>query len=187
MGYTLKVEDLPHYTYDDYAQWEGNWELIRGIPYAMSSPMIRHQEISFNIGMQLHRLLENSSTCKSLMAVDWEIVEDTVVRPDNIVICGNNPDEKKIVVPPVLVFEILSPSTSRRDKIIKYGIYENAGVKYYCIVDPENECVEVFNMIGERFRSMEVAEAGMLTFDLGSCVIAFDCNEIFKRNKIQLQ
>ena len=31
----LKVEDLPHYTYDDYVQWEGRWELIKGIPFAM--------------------------------------------------------------------------------------------------------------------------------------------------------
>jgi hypothetical protein len=29
---------LPEYTYDDYKKWEGNWELIEGIPYAMSPP-----------------------------------------------------------------------------------------------------------------------------------------------------
>jgi len=27
---------LPNYTYEDYCQWEGQWELIEGIPYAMS-------------------------------------------------------------------------------------------------------------------------------------------------------
>ncbi len=26
----------PHYTYNDYCQWEGKWELIEGIPYALS-------------------------------------------------------------------------------------------------------------------------------------------------------
>ena len=30
------IEDLPHYSYDDYKIWEGDWELIRGIPYAMA-------------------------------------------------------------------------------------------------------------------------------------------------------
>jgi hypothetical protein len=29
------IEDLLHYNYDDFKQWEGDWELIRGIPYAM--------------------------------------------------------------------------------------------------------------------------------------------------------
>lgn len=39
---TLKIEDLPHYTYDDYVTWEGRWELIQGIPYAMTpAPVIR--------------------------------------------------------------------------------------------------------------------------------------------------
>jgi hypothetical protein len=30
------VKILPHYTYVEYEQWEGQWELIEGIPYAMS-------------------------------------------------------------------------------------------------------------------------------------------------------
>ncbi len=30
------IEDLPHYSYEDYKLWEGDWELIRGIPYAMA-------------------------------------------------------------------------------------------------------------------------------------------------------
>ncbi len=39
----LKMEDLPHYTYDEYVQWEGRWELIRGIPVAMvPMPVMKH-------------------------------------------------------------------------------------------------------------------------------------------------
>ena len=33
----------PHYTYDDYKNWQGDWELIRGVPYAMApSPLKTH-------------------------------------------------------------------------------------------------------------------------------------------------
>ena len=33
----------PHYTYEDYLLWEGRWELIEGMPYAMSpTPVIDH-------------------------------------------------------------------------------------------------------------------------------------------------
>lgn len=43
----IKLEDIPRYTYDDYKQWEGQWELISGVAYAMSpAPMIEHQSIS---------------------------------------------------------------------------------------------------------------------------------------------
>jgi hypothetical protein len=40
------VKILPHYTYHDYENWEGRWELIDGIPYAMqplSIPARRHR------------------------------------------------------------------------------------------------------------------------------------------------
>ena len=179
MEFSLKKEDLPHYTYEDYSKWEGKWELIQGIPYAMNSPRINHQKVSFKIAKQLDQLLQGSKSCESIMAIDWKIVEDTVVQPDNIVICGENKDEAKVIIPPVLVFEILSPSTTRTDKILKYQIYQEAGVKYYCIVDPVSKGVDVFNMIGERFKMMEIAEPGYFTFDLGPCVIAFNCIEIF--------
>ena len=41
---------LPNYTYADYCQWEGQWELIEGIPYAMSPlPIIIHQIVNGNL------------------------------------------------------------------------------------------------------------------------------------------
>jgi hypothetical protein len=41
---------LPHYTYDDWLNWEGQWELIEGIPYAMSPmPVPNHQRIAANL------------------------------------------------------------------------------------------------------------------------------------------
>src|SRR5690606_8258397 len=46
----LEARDLPHYTFEDYERWEGRWELIYGIPYAMSpQPNLKHQRVSGNI------------------------------------------------------------------------------------------------------------------------------------------
>jgi hypothetical protein len=43
MGFGLTFQDIPHYTYTDYKSWEGDWELIQGIPYAMSpAPNWKH-------------------------------------------------------------------------------------------------------------------------------------------------
>ncbi len=83
------IEDLPHYTYDDYVQWEGRWELIYGIAHAMSpAPSITHQAISQHIASQLERALENCQQCHALLPVDWKIDEETTVRPDNLLVCG---------------------------------------------------------------------------------------------------
>ncbi len=32
----IKKEYFPEYNYEDYKLWDGDWELIYGIPYAMS-------------------------------------------------------------------------------------------------------------------------------------------------------
>jgi hypothetical protein len=47
---SLAEKYLPYYTYEDYKQWEGNWELINGIPYAMApSPLKKHQLVAVRI------------------------------------------------------------------------------------------------------------------------------------------
>ena len=176
----LKIEDLPHYTYNDYAQWEGRWEIIHGVPYAMTpAPNLRHQRISQRIGAQLEILLKKCKYCHALLPVDWKIEEDTVVQPDNMVVCGKDLDGKFLTIAPVLVFEILSPSTSRKDRILKYRLYQAAGVKYYCIIDPENNCAEVFRLVEDKFEDSKDFEGNKMIFDLGPCTIAFDFSKVF--------
>ncbi len=36
MSFELTMQDIPYYTYKDYENREGDWELIRGVPYSMS-------------------------------------------------------------------------------------------------------------------------------------------------------
>ncbi|MCP5053053.1 MAG: Uma2 family endonuclease [bacterium] len=176
----LRIEDLPHYSYDDYRQWEGRWEVIKGIPYAMTpSPTYDHQQISQNINLQLYELLKKCPLCRTILPMDWQITEDTVVQPDNMVICGDNTDKAKLTITPVLVFEILSPSTVNKDRVLKYQLYQQAGVRYYCMVDPKVRSVEVFVLNRDRYREVDFFEDVKMNFDLGSCSIAFDLSDIF--------
>jgi hypothetical protein len=47
----------PFYTYEDYCQWEGRWELIEGLPYAMSPlPIPAHQRVSLNLSILFNEL-----------------------------------------------------------------------------------------------------------------------------------
>jgi len=178
----LRTEDLPHYTYNDYVQWEGRWEIIRGIPYAMAPlPSKKHQRLSQKIAHRLEELLKNCPRCSAYLPLDWQITEDTVVQPDNLVVCDENEEDDILLVPPVLVFEILSPSTSRKDRTLKYQLYQEAGVTYYCIVDPETQSAEVFVLRESEYRAVEDSQEGKINFDLGPCSIAFDFREIFKK------
>ena len=185
MGLTaLKLEDLPHYTYDDYAQWEGRWEIINGVPYAMTpAPNLKHQRISQKIAAHLENLLRNCKYCHALLPVDWKIDEETVVQPDNIVVCGQDLEGKYLAIAPVLVFEILSSTTSRKDRMVKYQLYQAAGVKYYCIIDPETYSAEVFQLVERRYEDSKDFQDNKMIFDLGPCTIAFDFDEVFARSQ----
>lgn len=100
----LNIDYLPHYTYKDYERWEGRWKLIDGIPYAMSpQPGLTYQRISQKIGAQLKILLEDCDKCIALLPVDWKISDDTVVQPDNLVVCGEV-EGKYLTKPSILIF-----------------------------------------------------------------------------------
>jgi len=49
---------LPRYTVEDYQRWEGDWELIEGIPYSLASPTFKHQRIVGKIFRFLDGYLE---------------------------------------------------------------------------------------------------------------------------------
>jgi Uma2 family endonuclease len=172
---TTKMEDLPHYTYDDYVQWEGRWELIYGVAHAMSpSPGISHQSISQHIASQLDRALENCQECHALLPVDWKIDEETTVQPDNLVICGELEKTAYLSKTPVLIFEILSKSTAHKDRTTKFKLYEQEGVRHYVIVDPIESIAKVYRLQDGRYIKVLDASKDNVEFDLGKCSIQFE-------------
>ncbi len=178
----LKLEDLPRYTYDDYKLWEDNWELIYGIPYSMApAPMIKHQNISANIAWDLKGLFKDCQKCQVLMPVDWKISDDIVVQPDNSVICHNPANEAYITKAPKIIFEILSKSTAKKDKGIKYDLYEQEGVKYYIIVNPKESIAKVYKLEMGRYIKIIDATDEIVHFNIKECdaKIEFDFSKIW--------
>ncbi|MDN3658321.1 Uma2 family endonuclease [Ferruginibacter paludis] len=141
----------PHYTYEDYCQWEGRWELIEGMPYAMSpAPVPAHQRTSFLLGMRLENALNDCKECKLYPPLDWKIKENTIVQPDLLIVC-NTIEKKYLDFPPALVVEILSPATAAKDRGEKMELYQSQKVKYYLIVDPQFKKVEIYEYIHAQY------------------------------------
>ncbi len=149
-------ESKEKYTYADYLTWpEGErWEIFDGVPYMQAAPTWQHQSISSELHRQIANYLVNSP-CRVFTApfdlcipelneVDEEI-SNVISQPDIVVIC----DESKLrktgyFGTPELIIEITSPSTARKDKLIKFNKFEKAGVKEFWIVEPEQKIVTVF-------------------------------------------
>ena len=174
-----RIDELPCYTYDDYVQWEGKWELIHGIPYAMSpAPSIQHQTISHKIDVALAKSLEECEHCQALLPVDWKIDSSTTVQPDNLVVCGK-PEGQYLTKAPALIFEILSKSTASKDQSTKFRLYEKKGVKHYIIVDPKEQVAKVYQLQEGKFTKVLDATADNCDFDLGKCQITFEFSTIW--------
>jgi Uma2 family endonuclease len=176
----LKIEEIPVYGYEDYKRWEGRWELINGVAYAMSpAPSIKHQKVSDNIAWQLNQLLRDCKKCFSLLPVDWKIDENTIVQPDNLVICYEPEKEEYITKAPTLIFEILSKSTVMKDTKIKYELYEKEGVNHYVIVDPSEKVAKVFKLKNGRYEKIKDAQNEKIKMDLKECEVEFDFSLIW--------
>lgn len=137
----------PYYTYEDYLLWEGRWELIEGLPYAMSpAPSLKHQRVSSELNFLFVHALRKCKHCKVYQPVDWKIKDDTVLQPDMLVVCKPFNNNNYLDFAPSLIAEIISPSSSKTDRREKYEIYEAQGVKYYLIIDPSFKKLEVFEL-----------------------------------------
>lgn len=145
-----------HYTFADCLTWDeqNRIEIINGEAIMMSPPTRAHQGILMELARQLANYLEGK-TCEvypapfavRLFERDGDAPEnvDTMVEPDISVVCDNSKlDKHGCKGAPDMVVEILSPSTRRHDRLVKLGLYQQAGVREYWIVDPGNRSVQVF-------------------------------------------
>jgi Uma2 family endonuclease len=73
-----------------------------------------------------------------------KLSEEDTVEPDILVVC--NPTQIKsthIEGPPALIVEIVSPSSVRHDRVRKFQLYKQYGIKEYWIVTPRPAMIEI--------------------------------------------
>ena len=147
---------IPHYTIEDYRHWDGDWELIDGVPIAMSpSPFGPHERIVSRLSFQLQsQIRQNDCRAEVYTNLDWIVSNDTVIRPDVMVICGDQPQRHQ-ESPPALVVEVLSDSTRRTDLIAKRSIVQENRVGHYFVIDRDPNEVHHLTADGESRPSMD--------------------------------
>jgi Uma2 family endonuclease len=173
------VKILPHYTYAEWENWEGQWELIEGIPHAMGPlPVPRHQQISTSLAAEFHFQLKKCRQCITYQPLDYRVTDDIILQPDMLVVCGSI-TKKYLDFPPALVAEVLSPATFLKDRHTKYSIYEAQGIPYYLIISPEPEEVEVYALENNVYILQQKGKDFVFTFRLGACEAMIDFKEIW--------
>jgi len=174
---------IEHYSYDDYCLWEGKWELIEGMPLAMTpSPIIKHQAIASNILYELKKSIGNCEKCLVLAEEDWKISDDTVVKPDVVLIC-DEPNDKYITKAPEVAVEIISPSTAKRDEVFKFDLYEKEKVLFYIIAYPEENKAKVYKLENGKYSKQGDFFTETYALKGTTCNAIIDFNSVFKQFK----
>ncbi|HEX6420376.1 MAG TPA: Uma2 family endonuclease [Acidimicrobiales bacterium] len=141
-------------TYDEVRQFPDDgyrYELVDGELLVTPSPNRAHQRAVTRLTMLLGAAAPGHLEV-IVGPVDWYVRSTTCFVPDLVVVGRDaRPDPQRVLDPPVLAAEVLSPSTRHRDLGLKLRAYEDAGLAWYWVVDPLEPRLVVHELIDGRF------------------------------------
>jgi Uma2 family endonuclease len=138
-------------TVDEYLAWSDSQierqrtELINGQVVTMPSERLVHTSIKASAYLTLRQAIRAARLpCTALPdGPGVRIDEHTVYEPDALVFCGGAPSPTSMLIPnPVVLVEVLSPTTSHHDTSAKLiGYFKLPSVAHYLVIDPEARTV----------------------------------------------
>lgn len=127
------------------------YEIIEGVLYVANAPEYEHQFIVTKATTRLDSFVSEHNLGVILTApFEVHLAENTrPVQPDVLFIQAAHqprPGAKFFTGAPDLIIEVISPSSIRHDRRIKFDTYEAAGVSEYWLADPKTRSVEVYTL-----------------------------------------
>ncbi|MCL4261750.1 MAG: Uma2 family endonuclease [Anaerolineae bacterium] len=140
------------WTYEDYVRLPDDgrrYEIIEGVLYMANAPSYDHQ---FTVSA-ITRLVGNFTVEKMpgvVITAPFEVHFPGIakpVQPDVLFIRQERQPASGTQIfegAPDLIVEVLSPSSLRLDQHVKFGAYEQAGVREYWIADPKTRAITIY-------------------------------------------
>lgn len=164
MALAEQYVEKTHYTEAEYFEFErtafGRWEYVNGEIRQMSGGTTDHGAISMNIGRALGNVLVPRG-CR-VYGSDVKIHSGDGINtlPDISVICGEHRyylGKKDVVLNPLLVVEVLSPSTEGYDRGKKFDHYQTINsLQDYLLVEQDKARVLLFTRQNSHWEMQEV-------------------------------
>ncbi len=112
-------------------------ELIDGYVYAMSGVSANHERIAGNVYRKFGNHLENAP-CEPFGSDMKLRVKDNFFYPDVMVDCQFDESEPYYTETPVLIVEVLSRSTRKKDETLKFMAYINLpSLQEYVLIEQD--------------------------------------------------
>jgi Uma2 family endonuclease len=166
-------------TVAEFLEWDDgtdkHFELIDGAPVAMAPPNDVHSTIMMSFGAELKARLKPPCRPMAQAGIARSQDDDTCYEADIAVACG--PPTGGITTEPVVLVEILSPSTASHDRKVKLPAYrELPSVQEVILVSARQRKVEIYRRsAGWRVENL----VGDATFRLESVGVEIGLDAIY--------
>ena len=161
-------------------------EFYQGEIFAMSGGSANHNRIALNIATGLSAALRGKPS-EPFMANMRVLVkrQQLYTYPDIVVVCGKVEFVKgrtDTITNPVLIIEVLSPSTESYDRGKKFEFYRTIeGFQEYVLIDQQRKHVERFRPLGLGRWELTAFDATDHVIELTSMGIELTLDSIYER------
>jgi Uma2 family endonuclease len=144
-------------TIDEFIAWaeqdpEVTYELVHGLPRAMSGGSEAHSQVSGNLYFELRNRLRAPCRVLGEASVRREDREDRYYVADNVITCSPPEPGRRFIKSPVLIVEVLSDSTANHDRGTKVPDYmQIPSVQEILLVDSREPHAQLWRRDGRRW------------------------------------
>ena len=145
-------------TLDEFLRWDDgtdtHYELIAGFPVAMAPPLQGHRILAMRLGSRVDQALSARRPCNAqieagILRADRD---DTFFIADIAASCAAIDPRQQWMPEPVLIVEILSPSTERHDRRVKLPVYrQNPSVEEILFIASDGMYAELHRRSGAQW------------------------------------
>ena len=142
-----------HYTAEEYFALETDGEIrhefFEGKVFAMAGESISHNTISLNVAMACRQVLRGQPCRVQMEGIQLAVEANRhYTYPDVVVSCdAQDQHESRRLYRPVLIVEVLSPSTEAYDRGLKFNQYKKLpSLRHYLLVSQKSWLVEWYQL-----------------------------------------
>lgn len=168
-------------TVDEFQAWHEEqperWEFIAGRPWMMAPGSMRHSILKRNLFRALDRA-SGLESCEVLVDGPQILTDEISAIPDVVVTCSPLDLTTPVIPEPVIIVEVMSPSTERDDTERKWWSYRRIqSLKHYVIVAQERRELLIHSRAGDLWHERFVSEG---VVDLGEPPVRLDIDRIYE-------
>ncbi len=164
-------------------------EFFRGEVFAMAGASVRHVIITTNLITQIAQKLMGQPCQPYGSDLRIHIPENTLFTyPDISIICGDltaTADDEDTVIRPLVLIEVLSPSTKDYDRGGKFKLYRDIpSLREYVLVDSEAINIEIFRLNTGGHWELEEYKTENSVLEINTVSLSIPLPEIYDRTNL---